>query len=215
MRDDPSRAPWGIVTAEFLAGAQRAAQLPEGLGVEIAFAGRSNVGKSSLMNALMGRRGLVRTSGTPGCTRQISFFRTCARDGREQVLVDLPGYGYARRSKSERDEWADLIESYLIEREALRVVVVLFDARRGLEEEEAGLCEFIGTRPSARPASVVLVATKIDKLPKSKRQSMLAKLGRRALVVSATEGEGIAALWSEIRRRAAGDAQADSASTSS
>ncbi|MSP24290.1 MAG: ribosome biogenesis GTP-binding protein YsxC [Myxococcales bacterium] len=200
MRDDPNTAPWGIVSAEFVAGAKAVAQLPATTGVEIAFAGRSNVGKSSVMNALMGRRNLVRTSSTPGCTRQISFFQTCARDGREQVLVDLPGYGYARRSKTERDEWAELIEHYVQQRPTLRAVAVLFDARRGMEEEEEGLCEFIATRPAEHAATLVLVATKIDKLPKSKRQAALARLGRRAYPVSATEGDGIGALWTELRR---------------
>src|SRR5690606_23305020 len=115
--------------AEFEAAAQAPEQLPPPLGVEVAFAGRSNVGKSSLMNALMERRKLVRTSSTPGCTRAINFCKARARDGAELRLVDLPGYGYAKRSKTERNQWARMIESYLAERDHLRAVVMLVDAR--------------------------------------------------------------------------------------
>lgn len=196
-----STQPWNILEASFEAGAQGVAHLPPEGAPEIAFAGRSNVGKSSLMNACMSRRNLVRTSATPGCTRQISFFGAKARDGLALRLVDLPGYGYARRSKGERDAWAELIEHYLLNRAALRAVLVLVDARRGIEDEERDLLEFLDTRPEPRPVTL-LVATKIDKIPKSQRRSALAKLesGARALGVSATEHEGIDELWRELRR---------------
>src|SRR4051812_46210479 len=103
-----------VSRAEFMAAATRAEQLPPPQTLEIAFAGRSNVGKSSLMNSLLERRKLVRTSGTPGCTRQISMFEVTTRLGSRLTLVDLPGYGYAKRSHSERREWAELIHTYLL-----------------------------------------------------------------------------------------------------
>ncbi len=119
--------------------------LPAPVQLEVAFAGRSNVGKSTLLNGLMNRKGLARTSNTPGCTRTINFFSVTTRDGLTLKFVDLPGYGYARRSKGERDAWADLIEGYLLERPTLRVVVILVDARRGVEEEEADLLELLAS----------------------------------------------------------------------
>jgi GTP-binding protein len=195
-----SMNPWDVLVAEFEAGSQAPENLPPETLTEIAFAGRSNVGKSSLMNALMGRKNLVRTSGTPGCTRQISFFSTRSRDGSERRLVDLPGYGYAKRSKGERDAWAELIEHYLLHRATLRAVVVLADIRRGVEEEEQQLLEFLETRPEPRPATI-LVATKVDKIQKSKRRATLDKIakGQRILGVSAVDFEGIADLWRLIR----------------
>src|SRR5688572_26664701 len=130
-----------VTQAEFVAGASRAEQLPPPQNIEIAFAGRSNVGKSSLMNTLVERRKLVRTSGTPGCTRQISLFEITTRLGSRLTLVDLPGYGYAKRSHSERKEWAELIQTYLLKRPALAAVVALVDIRRGLQAEDEQLLE--------------------------------------------------------------------------
>jgi GTP-binding protein len=197
--------PWNIVEAAFVAGAQSPGQLPAPIGAELAFAGRSNVGKSSLMNALMGRRNLVRTSSTPGCTRQINFFEVRARDGAVMRLVDLPGYGYAKRSKGERAAWADLIEAYLTEREVLRAVAVLVDARRGVESEEQALIDFVRGRPGPA-AAALLVATKIDKVPKSKRKATLSQLagptGIPIFGASAVTGDGIASLWRALRRSA-------------
>ena len=94
-----------VVLAEFEAAATKATALPPGTCEEVAFVGRSNVGKSSLMNALLERNKLVRTSSTPGCTRQINIFAVKLRDGRELRLADLPGYGYAKLSKAERASW--------------------------------------------------------------------------------------------------------------
>jgi len=200
-----ANAPWHIVEAAFQAAAQQVASLPASTGAEIAFAGRSNVGKSSLLNALMGRRNLVRTSGTPGCTRQINFFGARARDGRDFCLVDLPGYGYAQRSKTERAEWGRLIEHFLHEREGLRLVVLLVDSRRGLEEDDLQLLDFIRARPEAEEPGVntLVIATKIDKIAKSKRRAALSKLkndaGERVLAVSAVSGDGVPQLWATIR----------------
>src|SRR5438270_12220013 len=99
-----------VSDAEFAAGAVRAEGLPAPALSEIAFAGRSNVGKSSLLNALMQRKSLARTSNTPGCTRQINVFRVRTADGLEVGFVDLPGYGYAKRAKSEKITWGPMLE---------------------------------------------------------------------------------------------------------
>jgi GTP-binding protein len=192
-------SPLDIVEAEFVAAAGSVASLPQAAGPELAFAGRSNVGKSSLMNALMRRKNLVRTSSTPGCTRQITFFRARARDGASFCLVDLPGYGYAQRAKHERMRWGELIERYLLEREALAAVVLLVDARRGLEADDRQLAELLADRH--RPAKLINVATKIDKLPASQRRALTARLAsEQALIgVSAQSGEGLDALWRALR----------------
>ena len=162
----------------FIAAAQSPSNLPAPVGIEIAFAGRSNVGKSSLLNSLFARKKLVRTSSTPGCTRQINLFEVKLKDGLRLTFADLPGYGYAKRSKKERSEWHILIESYLLERPTLAVVVLLVDARRGLEAEELNLIQMLSgpAKVTRRALQVVLVATKIDKLPASSRKTTLARL---------------------------------------
>ena len=172
---------------------------------EVAVAGRSNVGKSSLMNALLARKGLVRTSSTPGCTRQINFFDAKARDEAMFRLVDLPGYGYAKRSKAERKQWAELIEAYLHGRDGLRAVVVLVDARRGVGDEDRQLVDFVTSRP-APVTETIVVATKVDKLKKSQQKATLAKVGAefgsRVIGCSAVTGRGVETLWQAIRRAA-------------
>jgi GTP-binding protein len=170
-----------VLDAQFVAGAQRFEQLPPAQHIEVAFAGRSNVGKSSLMNALLERQRLVRTSSTPGCTRQVSLFEITTRDGGKQTWVDLPGYGYARRSHSEKDSWAELVEGYLMERSALGVVLVLADVRRGLQPEEDDLLKMLQepARVARAPLHVLLVATKFDKVPASQRKVTLERLPRR------------------------------------
>ncbi len=194
---------WEIVEASFSAAANIASSLPAQMGVEVAFAGRSNVGKSSLLNALMSRRNLVRTSSTPGCTRQINFFQAKARDGAVFQMVDLPGYGYAKRSKTERAAWADLIDHYLLERDWLRAVVLLIDSRRGISEDEQGLAGLLAQRKRGT-TTLISVATKIDKVKKSQRQSALRKLTAGdsgiAIGTSAAEGIGLEALWKAIRK---------------
>lgn len=159
-------------------------RLPPPTGAEVAFAGRSNVGKSSLINTLVERRGLVRTSSTPGSTRQINIFEARARDEAAFRLVDLPGYGFTRRSKAEQNLWASLIEGYLRERVTLAAVVLLVDARRGLLPDDLELIHFIEAARDAvrRPVQVILVATKIDKLASSQRKSLLDRLAHAAAV---------------------------------
>jgi GTP-binding protein len=181
----------------FLAGAADPARFPE-IGVpEIAFAGRSNVGKSSLLNRLVGRRGLARVSKTPGRTQQLNFFVVDER----VAFVDLPGYGFARVPAVVRRQWKQLVESYLGKREHLRAVVVIVDLRRGLDRGDAQLCEYL----SAHRLPAILVATKSDKLGHGERTRRARALAEAAManvagvvVCSAQTGEGIRELWKEI-----------------
>lgn len=196
-----------IVTAEFAAAAKSQAELPPPTQIEIAFAGRSNVGKSSLLNRLMNRRNLARTSSTPGCTRQINFFSVRTSAGINLSLVDLPGYGYAKRSKDERKLWAELIDGYLLERPTLRAVALLVDVRRGLEADDLGLIEMLETGSSRGRAALktLVVATKLDKLRSGERQSAIAKIkapGAAVLGFSTELPESATALWAALERRA-------------
>jgi GTP-binding protein len=197
---------WTIVDASFVAGVAAPDQLPPPALAEVAFAGRSNVGKSSLLNALLGRKGLVRTGQAPGTTRQLNLFSARAADGLELVLVDLPGYGFAKRSKHEKSSWGPLIENYLSKRVALRAVVLLVDVRRGIEPEERALIEYVRTASGAsrRSLPVIVVATKIDKLAASGRKLAVVRvareLGHPAYGFSARTGEGREALWGALRK---------------
>ncbi len=195
-----------VVDAAFVAGAVDATGLPPPTSAEIAFAGRSNVGKSSLLNAMMQRHSLARTSRTPGCTRQLNVFHVHCADGLEVNFVDLPGYGWARRSKSERGEWQGMIEGYLRHRASLRAVVILVDVRRGPEDEEHQLLEFLGQRravSSAGPLPTIYVATKIDKLGAAARKPALdavkKTVGGAVVGFSAVSSDGREALWARIR----------------
>ena len=168
---------------------------------EVALAGRSNVGKSSLLNALVGRRGVARTSRTPGRTRQVNFFLV----NEDFHLVDLPGYGFAVGSEAERLAWGPLVEGYLRERPGLRGVAIVIDARRGVEADEKQLLAFLASvgLPSA------LVVTKLDKLSRSAGQATLARLGAAGVPVagfSARTGEGRDAVWRILRGWLAGPA---------
>jgi GTP-binding protein len=140
----------------FIAGASEISGLPRETLPEIAFAGRSNAGKSSLINALTGRRMLARTSHSPGRTRQINFFNL---DGR-LMLVDLPGYGYAEASKTEVRRWTDLLRRYLQTRAALQRVCLLIDARHGIKEVDRPLMHLLNDSG----VSFQIVLTKTDKL---------------------------------------------------
>lgn len=189
-------------TARFLAGSAEASRLPVWPQPEIAFAGRSNVGKSSLLNRLVGQRGLARVSKTPGRTQQINFFLIDDRI----VFADLPGYGFARVPIAVRDGWKDLVEGYLSRRRELRAVVVLVDLRRGLEDDDMLLLDYL--RAQRLPA--VVVATKADKLALGQRRerarALAATLGDATplVVCSAWSGEGVTALWSTLLRLADG-----------
>jgi GTP-binding protein len=218
--------PTKVLDAMFVAGAVDGESLPPPTLTEIAFAGRSNVGKSSLLNATMQRRGLARTSNTPGCTRQLNVFEVRLADGLSLRLIDLPGYGWARRSKAERAVWQTMIEGYLTKRASLRAVVLLVDVRRGVEDEERQLVEFLREPRKVsepRPLEVILVATKIDKLNAAARKPALEKVRQGAVAAgvgagrggteserpigfSAVTGAGCEELWARIRRAALGGA---------
>jgi GTP-binding protein len=200
----PTMSQTRIVDAEFVAAAGTFEQLPPPQYPEIAFAGRSNVGKSTLMNAIMGRRKLVRTSSTPGCTRTVSFFHATTADKTHVMLVDLPGYGYAQRSHTERKGWARLIEGYLLKRSNLRAVVLLIDARRDATAADLELIEMLKlTDTETRvPAGVVLVATKLDEVPSSQRASRVRLLrqqtSQKVHGLSALDAPSVAALWQDL-----------------
>jgi GTP-binding protein len=150
-----------ITSAEFVTSATKPSQYPPVRLPEIAFAGRSNVGKSSLINTLVNRKRLVKTSSTPGRTQLINFFDI----NRQVGFVDLPGYGYAKVPVSVRKKWGPMIETYLSERETLRGVVVIMDIRRTPCQEELNLLGWLAHYSIAG----ITVLTKTDKLSKNKQ----------------------------------------------
>ena len=183
-----------VSKVEFVGGYTKTGHYPPLVYPEIAFAGRSNVGKSSLINRLLGRR-IARTGSTPGRTRQLNFF---AIDD-ALTFVDLPGYGYAKVSKSERRNWQKMVEGYLIGSPNLRGVVIIIDIRRGLEDEEAALVTFL--RHHKRP--FVFVATKCDKVKPNERtqrkKALISIVGPTTLIFfSAHNGVGKDDLWKSI-----------------
>ena len=157
-----------IHSAEFLLSASTTRQFPAATLPEIAFAGRSNVGKSTLINSLLNRKKLVKTSATPGKTQLINFFKI----NDQFFFVDLPGYGYAKVPESVRQKWQDLVEAYLSERETLRNVVLIIDCRHNPTLQDKQLMEWLEyyQRPS------MIVASKIDKLKRGQVQKHLQKI---------------------------------------
>ena len=143
-------------SVDFVLGVAELHQLPDMDRPEIAFAGRSNVGKSSLINALTGRKTLARTSHTPGRTQQLNYFDLDKR----MYLVDMPGYGYAKVSKSQRKAWHKLIRSYLKGRASLRCVFILVDSRHGLKDSDQDLMSMLDDAG----VSYRIVLTKMDKV---------------------------------------------------
>lgn len=186
------------MTADFVAESRPGSTLPSPELPEVAFAGRSNVGKSTLLNKICQRKGLARTSRTPGCTRGVVVYRCGLRSGVAFNLADLPGYGYAERSHDERRAWARHIEDYLQRRATLRGVMILVDARRGVEDEELQLIAWL--RTINRP--FVLIATKVDKLARAERDRAVAairRVGRCPVVATSGEtGDGRDALLTEL-----------------
>ncbi len=166
---------------------------------QVAVAGRSNVGKSSLINRMFNRKSLARVSGTPGATRLVNYFLV----DDTFYFTDLPGYGYAKRSKSERNEWRRLIASYLDETLSLKAMLVLIDLRRGPETEEWQLLQAMNDAE----IGAIAVLTKADKLPKNKRRLAASKIAKgfkdisvKTVTFSSKTGEGKDALWKEITR---------------
>jgi GTP-binding protein len=190
-----------VTQAVFIKSAVKAKDYPISELPEIAFAGRSNVGKSSLVNVLVNRKNLVRTSSTPGRTQLINFFDVNGR----LVLVDLPGYGYAKAPPDVRKQWKPMIETYLSKRENLRGVVLILDIRRIPSD---GDLEMLGwLEASSIPAVIVL--TKWDKLTKNERNKQLtliaASIKRDKSTLfpfSALSKDGRDEIWQEIERRA-------------
>lgn len=189
-----------ITKAEFVISAAAPGQFPAGDLPEIALVGRSNVGKSSLINTLLGRKGLARTSSQPGKTRLLNFYLI----NNSFYFVDLPGYGYARVSQTERQRWKQCIENYLTARRQLRCVLQLIDIRHDLQENDSLMHRWL--QDYSLPT--VVTATKADKIARGRWQQQLARM-RRGLALSPEEplvlfsaetGSGKDELWRIISR---------------
>jgi GTP-binding protein len=195
-----------ILTAEFIRSCAGPEQFLKSDLPEVAFIGRSNVGKSSLINSLLQRRGLAKVSRTPGKTRLVNLFRITSDDPglARFVVVDLPGYGYARVSKALRAQWAPLIEEYLGGSEQLRVVVLLVESRVLSEQDRETIAWLLSV---GRPP--IVVATKVDKLKMSERVGALRQLqkglelaeGDAVIPYSSVTGEGRERLWTVLKER--------------
>jgi GTP-binding protein len=181
--------------AAFLKSAFDESQYPPPDKSEVAFAGRSNVGKSSLLNTLVNRKNLARTSSTPGRTQALNFFRVNDRF----TFVDLPGYGYARVSREVKKSWRGMVEAYLRNRPNLKAVVVIVDIRRDLEEDDRSLMEWL----KEEGENVIPVLTKVDKLTRRERESRARKMesdlsgivSQKPILFSAKSGEGRKEIW--------------------
>ena len=188
-----------IRSAKFVCSAVTPGQYPPDDLPEVAFAGRSNVGKSSLINKILHRKKLVRTSKTPGRTQLLNFFEI----NELWRFVDLPGYGYAKVPVEVQKRWRPMVESYLTTRVNLRGMVWLLDIRREVSKEDLQLWDWL----QAKQVEVIIVVTKADKLSKNKRNKQAASiaksLGREAqelIQFSATSGEGKDEIWQALRQ---------------
>jgi len=186
-----------IRSAKFICSAVTPEQYPPADLPEVAFAGRSNVGKSSLINKILNRKKLVRTSKTPGRTQLLNFFEineVCR-------FVDLPGYGYAKVPAEVQKRWRPMVETYLTSRSNMRGMVLLLDIRREPSKEDLNLWLWLQTMS----IKVVTVITKVDKLSKNKRNKQMAAIARslgckteELIKFSAMTGEGKEQLWKEL-----------------
>ncbi|HTS07218.1 MAG TPA: ribosome biogenesis GTP-binding protein YihA/YsxC [Candidatus Eisenbacteria bacterium] len=190
------------VLSRFLASATDPSQFPAPSVPEIAFLGRSNVGKSSVINSLVGTK-LARTSSTPGRTRSINFFeiRWPGKPRPEFIFADLPGYGYAKISREVAQEWPKFIEPYLNERPTLALCVALVDVNVPPQQSDRQLLEFL----NASGRALLLVATKADRLSNNQLSNVLRTLSNeypsaRMLPYSSKTGAGRDELWKEIRQ---------------
>lgn len=189
-----------VTSAKFITSAVKPGQYPQTGLNEIAFAGRSNVGKSSLINSLIGRKGLVKVSKTPGKTRLINFFDINGKI----VFVDLPGYGFANVPLEIKENWGAMVEGYLNEREELKGVAMLLDCRRIPNEDDKAMIYWL----NRANVPAIIVFTKIDKIPKTKRPRMIKQAlapieeylddDVRIVTYSSQTGEGKKELWSAI-----------------
>lgn len=190
-----------IKNAEYLVTAVKSDQYPNHFLSEVALIGRSNVGKSSLINSLARRKNLARVAATPGKTRLINFYNLDNRI----VVVDLPGYGYARVSKAERRSWGEMIETYLNSREQLNLLLMLVDIRHPPSADDHMMAEWLkcGRRP------YLVIATKVDKLPRQQVEPHLKRVRSglglsdqdQVIPFSAVNGQGREEIWQAIRQR--------------
>jgi GTP-binding protein len=195
-----------VLSAEFVLSAKAPAHYPPAVLPEIAFAGRSNVGKSSLINTLLNRKKLARTSNTPGRTQEINFFRVNDRF----AFIDLPGYGYAKVPESIRKQWGPMVEAYLRERDTLRLVVLILDVRRDPSEEDLQLIHWL----PFYQIPFLIVLTKTDKVSNNefadRRRRIVEKIDfppeTPLVAFSAKTGAGKESLWREIRKAVGADA---------
>ena len=186
-----------ITSANFVTSAVTPSQYPEAVLPEIAFAGRSNVGKSSLINTLINRKNLVKTSKTPGRTQLINFFLI-----NEAIsLVDLPGYGYAKVPQSVKKTWGNMIETYLLQRETLTGLVMIMDIRRSPGMEDLNFIDWL----KQQRIPTILILTKIDKLSKNKQFNQIGRIAEiletsknELLLFSAKTKTGADDLWKTI-----------------
>jgi GTP-binding protein len=197
-KSDKSGGGWRVASASFETSADKIGAAPPGDLPEIAVTGRSNVGKSSLLNAFAGQRGLARVSGTPGRTQLLNFFKVTLRHPRRGDVplrwVDLPGYGYAAAPQKVRASFGPMIEGYLTKRKALVGLVLLIDARREVSDYDRALIDFMADRE----LWTMVCVTKADKLSKGERGMVTAQISRdlelprgQILVTSATTGMGL------------------------
>ncbi|OUM96111.1 MAG: YihA family ribosome biogenesis GTP-binding protein [Thermobacillus sp. ZCTH02-B1] len=193
-----------IVSTEFVIGVARLDQLPGDGLPEVALAGRSNVGKSSLINRMLNRKNLARTSAQPGKTQQLNFYRVNG----EMYFVDFPGYGYAKVSQKQREKWGRLIESYIRGRKQLKLQLLIVDLRHPPTGDDKLMYDWL--RYYGIPTCVV--ATKADKVPRTRRERHLRAVretlglddGVPLVLFSAETGEGRDELWNIVRQAIAG-----------
>ncbi len=185
-----------IVASKFIKSAVNPADYPPSPFSDIAFAGKSNVGKSSLINAILNRKMIAKTSSTPGKTRLINFFeirfKTLENENGFVNFVDLPGYGYAKVSKAEKESWKKMMENYYLKREQLKGVIVLVDIRHAADHKD----KILLTMLKNLNIPFLVVATKSDKIPKSKIETYL----KRLILAFAVQEENIIA-FSSLKKR--------------